>query len=72
MIANLTALNLEVIRGAGRARVRRRLEAMVNDGILGLAGAQMVYRAAFGDRLVAVKQKRGWLARLRGELEVVS
>jgi hypothetical protein len=47
--------SLMVIRTAGRGQVRRRLEVLVNTGILGLEGAQKVYRDAFGGRLKAVK-----------------
>lgn len=47
--------SLSVLRAAGRGAVRRRLEALVNDGILGVGGAQKIYKAAFGGELKAVK-----------------
>jgi hypothetical protein len=50
--------SLEVLRAAGRGCVRRRLEVLVNSGLLGVAGAQRVYLDAFGDRLIAVKERR--------------
>ena len=49
---------VETLRSAGRARVRRRLEALVNEDILGVAGAQLVYRNVFGGELKAVKEPR--------------
>jgi len=49
---------VETLRSAGRARVRRRLEALVNEDILGVTGAQLVYRNVFGGELKAVKEPR--------------
>jgi hypothetical protein len=62
----VTSFTLELLRAEGKGRVRARLEALVNADVIGLAGAQKVYREAFGDRLVAVKERRGFWARLRG------
>lgn len=57
---------IEVMRAAGRGKVRRRLEDMVNANILGVVGAQKVYRDVFGGELKAVKaSKPGFLSRLR-------
>lgn len=50
--------SLAILRAAGPGTVRRRLERLVNDDLLGLAGAQKIYRKAFGIELVAVKEKR--------------
>jgi hypothetical protein len=67
--ASVAADSLAVLRAAGRGCVRRRLEALVNAGVLGVAGAQKVYRDAFGGELKAVKDRKpsrflGWI---RGE-----
>jgi hypothetical protein len=64
--ASVAADSLAVLRAAGRGCVRRRLEALVNAGVLGVAGAQQVYRDAFGGELKAVKDTKpsklfGWL-----------
>jgi len=48
-------LCLREMRARGRAAVRRRLEVLVNAGIIGVAGADKVYHDAFGGRLKAVK-----------------
>jgi hypothetical protein len=66
--ASVAADSLAVLRAAGRGCVRRRLEALVNAGMLGLAGAQKIYRDAFGGELKAVKAGKsskfpGWLRR---------
>ena len=55
-----------VLRSVGRGHVRRRLEVLVNSGLLGVSGAQKVYRDVFGDELKAVKISKsskflGWL-----------
>jgi hypothetical protein len=47
--------SLSVLRAAGRGAVRRRLETLVNEGILGVGGAQKIYKDAFGGELKAVK-----------------
>lgn len=49
--------SLLALRKAGRGAVRRRLEVLVNDEVVGVKGAQRVYRDAFGDELVAVKDR---------------
>ena len=46
---------LYVFRQSGKAAVRRRLEALVNADVIGVAGADKVYHDAFGDHLKAVK-----------------
>lgn len=61
--------SLAELRAAGRGHVRRRLEALVNADIIGLAGAQKVYRDAFGGELMAVKAAKpsslfGWFRTL--------
>lgn len=59
-------LSLSEIRAAGRANVRRRLEALVNSDVLGLAGAQKVWHDAFGGTLIGVKaekEKHRWFGR---------
>jgi hypothetical protein len=58
--------SLAVLRAAGRGHVRRRLEVLINSGLLGVVGAQKVYRDAFGGELKAVKIRKpfkllGWL-----------
>jgi hypothetical protein len=58
------SLALCACRAAGRARVRRRLERLVNEDVIGLAGAQKIYREAFGDHLVAVKVRQGLIGRI--------
>ena len=50
--------SLSVLRAAGRGRVRRRLETLVNEGILGVGGAQKIYKDAFGGELKAVKDSK--------------
>lgn len=58
------AIALAEIRAAGRGTVRRRLEVLVNTDILGLAGAQKVWRDAFGGELIGVKaSKPRWFQR---------
>lgn len=54
----VATVSLEALRAEGRGRLRRRLEVMVNSGVLGVAGAQKVYHDAFGDTLKAVKVRR--------------
>lgn len=67
---DVTSLARGVLRAQGKARVRRRLEALVNSDMLGIAGAQKLYFECFGDRLVArtltVPQEapRSWFSRL--------
>ncbi len=58
MTTSLASLNLAVIRAAGRAHVLARLESLVNQGMIGVAGAQKVYRDAFGGHVIAVKDMR--------------
>ena len=57
--------SLALLRRAGRGHVRRRLEKLVNDDIIGFAGAQKIYRDAFGGTLEAIKPEKttrwfGW------------
>lgn len=52
------SIALAEIRAAGRANVRRRLEALLNDDMLGLKGVQKVWHDAFGGTLMAVKDVR--------------
>ena len=56
--ASVTSDSLAVLRAEGRGPVRRRLEVLVNSGLLGVAGAQKVYRDAFGGELKAVKVRK--------------
>ena len=56
--ASVAADSLAVLRAVGRGPVRRRLEILVNAGLLGVAGAQKIYRDAFGGELKAVKAER--------------
>jgi hypothetical protein len=53
--AKLAEVALNVLRVQPKNRVRRRLELLLNDDMIGVAGAQKVYRDAFGDELIAVK-----------------
>ena len=64
--ASVAAESLAVLRAAGRGCVRRRLEVLVNAGLLGVAGAQKVYRDAFGGELKAIKAAKasGWVPRI--------
>jgi len=56
--ALIVSESLFLLRAAGRSAVRRRLEVLVNEGILGVGGAQKVYRDAFGGELKAVKDRK--------------
>ena len=57
---------LGALRAVGRGNLRRRLEVMVNDGRLGVAGAQKVYFDVFGDKLKVIRDKKpGFWERLR-------
>jgi hypothetical protein len=56
--AHVAADSLAVLRAAGRGCVRRRLEVLVNSGLLGVAGAQKIYHDAFGGELKAVKVRQ--------------
>ena len=56
--ALIASESLFLLRAAGRSAVRRRLEVLVNEGILGVGGAQKVYRDAFGGELKAVKDRK--------------
>jgi hypothetical protein len=58
--------SLTLLRRAGRGHVRRRLEQLVNDDIIGFAGAQKIYRDAFGGELKAIRPEKtskwfGWI-----------
>ena len=58
---------LETLRSVGRGTLRRHLEVLVNAQIIGVAGAQKVYRDAFGGELKAVKApKPSWWSRVKG------
>jgi hypothetical protein len=59
---------LEIMRSEGRGPLRRRLEVLLNAQIIGVAGAQKVYRDAFGAELIAIKaDKPSWWNRAKGE-----
>jgi hypothetical protein len=45
---------IATMRAAGRGPVRRALEALVNQGIVGISEAQEIWRDAFGGQLIAV------------------
>jgi hypothetical protein len=60
------SIALSEIRAAGRSAVRRRLEALVNADVLGLAGAQKVYKDAFGGTLIGIKTKKTIVQRVFG------
>jgi hypothetical protein len=50
--------SLALLRAAGPGPVRRRLETLVNADVVGLAGAQKIYREAFGYELIAEKVEK--------------
>jgi len=60
----IKSIALEELRAAGPARVRRRLEALVNNDVLGFTGAQQLWTEAFGGTLIAIpdrpKKKTHW------------
>jgi hypothetical protein len=47
-------LCLSMLRVAGRGRVRRSLEALVNSGRISVSEAREVWAAVFGGQLIAV------------------
>lgn len=51
---NTKVLCLSLIRVAGRGKVRRSLESLVNRGAITVAEAREVWSAAFGGQLIAV------------------
>jgi siroheme synthase (precorrin-2 oxidase/ferrochelatase) len=60
----MNCFTLELLRTSGKKRVRSRLENLVNADIIGVAGAQKIYQEAFGDHLIAIKEKRSWWHKL--------
>lgn len=57
-MTHIKDLNLAVIKGVGPARLRRHLERLVNDDVIGLEGARKVFRDAYDMELEAIKIKR--------------
>lgn len=54
----IKAAAIAIMRAAGREHVLRRLEALVNDDVIGVEGADRLWQATFGGCLVAVKDPR--------------
>lgn len=54
---NIKELCLKALRAEGRQKVKQRLEVLVNSDIIGLAGAQKIYKDAFGGKIVGVKRR---------------
>lgn len=62
--------SISALRKLGPAAVRRRLEKLVNEDILGVRGAQVIFKQAFGMDLVAEKvEKPSWPQRIIGALK---
>ena len=62
---------IEVLRAEGRGPLRRRLEVLVNTNMIGVAGAQKIYRDAFNGELKVIKASKpgilGWFGRHKNE-----